>query len=386
MTFVPHISVTTTPGYENGASVKVAFIKKVLVPRLGSEEINEEREGPELAELDTDTAHGVAKLLHETIELRDEIEKEDSENKGSSIDSFLDGDPRMGGEDHESDAAALADAQNFNVQQSAVISWYERLVAHLSNKDYAICPHCRADLSRSGHGGSIVSSDCVVCGGVGYLERRADGSLVKSDPDKEEPIDNPPGFKKPLMPESEWFEPVVKGSGGAYVETEDKGDKKTGIQLLYEKMTERARDTIVLATKEAKRHQQRYVGTAQLLAALARGGNSVAATALHNLHIDLEKLILAVDAISGTGDATEDPTAYTPHAKEALFLAEKQMSMMGHRYIGTEHILVAIMKIEDGMADRVVASVGSTREAIIKEVYGLLGYDPSENPGCQAAD
>lgn len=364
MSFLPHISVTTTPGHENGASVKVAFIKKVLAPRLGSEEITEEREGPELAELDADTAHGVAKLLHETIELSAEIEQDDKDNKGASIDSFLDGDSRMGGEDHESDANALADAKNFNEQQSAVINWYRKLVGALTDPQNVCCPHCKGVPEwgkRNSEGEYTASSGCIVCGGIGYLEKRDDGALVKADPDAE-----PSGPLSPMQPSGDQFETV---------------EEKTELQLIYDKMTNRAMDTITQATKKAQKLQCEFVATEHLLAALAGGGNSVAATALRNLKVDLKKLASELSALSVPAGASK-PVAYTPQAKEALLIAEQERVKMGHTRIGTEHMLLGLMRTINTVSEQPLTKLGVSKDAVIKEVYDLLGYDPSENPGC----
>ncbi len=390
MSFVPHISVTTKPGHEEGASVSVSFVKTILgssalaandveiqgrnlaggKPFFPHDYITDERPGPGIEDVSAEIAHGVAKLMHETLELEAKLREEDAGKAKQEVDSFLGdtelpvGDQRMGAEDHEGDAQAFADAKNYNEQQAVTIAWYERLVHSLTHRGFVPCVHCKARPewpTRDKDLQYVTSSNCIVCGGSGYLERREDGSMVKVDPDEE-----PTGPRSPLQPSGAQFEYVEAATAGG----------ETELQSLYGLMTNRAMDTITLATKEAGKLKLEFVGTEELLFALAKGGNSVAATALHNLKIDLAQLAAHIHSGIEEGKATELPVAYTPQAKAALLLAPVEMAKMGHTRVGTEHILLGLMLSDpnDSAACGAIRKVGVDPAKVVKEIYDLLGY------------
>src|SRR5262249_18664443 len=141
------------------------------------------------------------------------------------------------------------------------------------------------------------------------------------------------------------------------------------------RFTERAQRVILIAQEEAKRLNHDYVGTEHLLLGLIALGEGVAAQVLANLGVDLRRVRAEIEKIVGTGDNVmllgEIP--FTPRAKKVLELAVEEAQNMGHNYVGTEHLLLGLIREEEGVAARVLENIGVRLDVVREEVISLLG-------------
>ena len=144
---------------------------------------------------------------------------------------------------------------------------------------------------------------------------------------------------------------------------------------MFEHFTERAKKVIKLAREEAGRLGHNYIATEHLLLGLIREGEGVAAIVLQNLGLDLDSLRLEIEKMVQSGPATltlgEMP--FTPRAKKVLELAIENAQAMAHTYIGTEHILLGLIREGEGIAARILEKRGLTFEKIKTEINNLLG-------------
>ncbi len=152
---------------------------------------------------------------------------------------------------------------------------------------------------------------------------------------------------------------------------------------MFNRFTERAQRVIILAQEEAKRLNHDYLGTEHLLLGLVNLGEGVAAVALSNLGIDLKKLRQEVEKTIGVGENIlligEIP--FTPRAKKVLELSVEEAQNMGHNYVGTEHILLGLIREGEGVAARVLESLGINLDAVKSEIVNLLGESESHQAG-----
>ncbi len=133
----------------------------------------------------------------------------------------------------------------------------------------------------------------------------------------------------------------------------------------FDKFTERARKVLSLAQEEAQRFQHNYIGTEHLLLGLVREGQGVAAKVLTSLGVDLEKVRKAVVDIIGHGDSIVlGEIGLTPRAKKVIELAVDEARLLNHRYIGTEHLLLGLIREGNGIGAGVLESF----ELNLKEV------------------
>jgi ATP-dependent Clp protease ATP-binding subunit ClpC len=152
------------------------------------------------------------------------------------------------------------------------------------------------------------------------------------------------------------------------------------------RFTERAQRVILIAQEEAKRLNHDYVGTEHLLLGLIALGEGVAAQVVANLGVDLRRVRAEIEKIVGTGDNVmllgEIP--FTPRAKKVLELAVEEAQNMGHNYVGTEHLLLGLIREEEGVAARVMENIGVRLDVVREEVISLLGegqQGPSQGSG-----
>jgi ATP-dependent Clp protease ATP-binding subunit ClpC len=144
--------------------------------------------------------------------------------------------------------------------------------------------------------------------------------------------------------------------------------------------TPRAQQVLALARKEADRFSHNYVGTEHILLGLIKLGQGVAVSVLERMGLDLDTVRMEVEKEVGTGSATGSQTniPYTPRVKKVLQLADKEAKALNHSYVGTEHILLGLLREGDGVAARVFmklnVDIQQTRSAILSEI------DPSLNP------
>lgn len=147
------------------------------------------------------------------------------------------------------------------------------------------------------------------------------------------------------------------------------------------KFTQRAQKVIAYAQEEARRLNHNVVGTEHLLLGLIREGEGVAARALANLGIDVSKVRSQVEAMIGAGPfPIQGPIGYTPRAKRVMELAMDESRKLGHNYVGTEHILLGLIREGEGVAAQVLNNLGVSLDKAQKEVLNLLG-DPKAQGG-----
>ncbi len=141
----------------------------------------------------------------------------------------------------------------------------------------------------------------------------------------------------------------------------------------FDKFTERARRVLTLAQEEAQRFNHNYIGTEHLLLGLVREGDGVAAKVLSNLGVELNKVRSAVEFIIGRGDrASSGEIGLTPRAKKVIELAVDEARRLGHSYIGTEHLLLGLVREGEGIAAGVLESLGVNLERVRGETTRIL--------------
>jgi ATP-dependent Clp protease ATP-binding subunit ClpC len=154
---------------------------------------------------------------------------------------------------------------------------------------------------------------------------------------------------------------------------------------MFERFTERARKVVYLAQQEAARLGHNVVGTEHLLLGLLSEGEGVAAKALESMDIGLEKIRDEVEKIIGSGETNPfGEIPFTPRAKRVLELAVDEGRQLGHNYVGTEHILLGLIREGEGVAAQVLKNLGADLDRVRKEVISLLGGNNggfSEQPG-----
>ena len=141
----------------------------------------------------------------------------------------------------------------------------------------------------------------------------------------------------------------------------------------FDKFTERARRVLTLAQEEAQRFNHNYIGTEHLLLGLVREGDGVAAKVLSNLGVELSKVRSAVEFIIGRGDTrTSGEIGLTPRAKKVIELAVDEARRLSHHYIGTEHLLLGLVREGEGIAASVLESLGVNLERVRAETTRIL--------------
>jgi len=130
---------------------------------------------------------------------------------------------------------------------------------------------------------------------------------------------------------------------------------------MFNRFTEKAKKVILLAREEAKRLDHDYLGTEHILLGLIREGEGVGAAALQNLGIDLAQVRIEVEKAVGRGGGTLfiGQIPFTPRAKKVLELAVTEARNLGHNYIGTEHILLGLIKEGEGVAAQILTNLGA---------------------------
>ena len=156
----------------------------------------------------------------------------------------------------------------------------------------------------------------------------------------------------------------------------------------FEKFSERARRVLTLAQEEAQRFNHNYIGTEHILLGLVRETEGVVARVLINLGIDLNKVRAAVEFIIGRGEnPVEGEIGLTPRAKKVIELAVDEARRMNHSYIGTEHLLVGLLREGEGVASGVLESLGVTLESVRSETHRVLTQTaPASTQGSKATN
>src|SRR5690349_12387030 len=152
----------------------------------------------------------------------------------------------------------------------------------------------------------------------------------------------------------------------------------------FDKFTDRARKVLTLAQDEAQRFNHNYIGTEHLLLGLVREGEGVAARVLENMNVELPKVRTAVEFIIGRGDRpVVGEVGLTPRAKRVIELAIDEARRLGHNYIGTEHLLLGLVREGEGIAAGVLESLGVNLDKVRHEVIRVLSQSSSAGPSAQ---
>src|SRR5437762_1789149 len=151
---------------------------------------------------------------------------------------------------------------------------------------------------------------------------------------------------------------------------------------MFERFTDRSRRVVVLAQEEARLLNHNYIGTEHILLGLIHEGEGVAAKALESLGISLEAVRAQVEEIIGHGGtAPSGHIPFTPRAKKVLELSLREALQLGHNYIGTEHILLGLIREGEGVAAQVLVKLGAdltrVRQQVIQLLHGYQGKEPA---------
>src|SRR5262252_4759274 len=179
--------------------------------------------------------------------------------------------------------------------------------------------------------------------------------------------------------------PGVRGGGGELIagsgRSEHDGGGGGALVEVFERFTDRARRVVVLAQEEARTLNHDYIGTEHILLGLIGEGEGVAAKALESLGISLEAVRQQVEEIIGQGQqAPSGHIPFTPRAKKVLELALREAQQLGHNYIGTEHLLLGLIREGEGVAAQVLVKLGAdlnrVRQQVIQLLHGYQGKEP----------
>ena len=156
---------------------------------------------------------------------------------------------------------------------------------------------------------------------------------------------------------------------------------------MYERFTDRARKVMQLANQEAQRFNHEYIGTEHILLGLIKEGSGVAANVLKNLEVDLRKIRLEVEKLvqSGPDMVTMGKLPQTPRAKKVIEYSMEEARNLGHNYVGTEHILLGLLREQEGVAAQVLMNLGLKLEEVREEVLSLLGHGMEGGEGSERA-
>ncbi len=155
---------------------------------------------------------------------------------------------------------------------------------------------------------------------------------------------------------------------------------------MFERFTERARRVIILAQEEAKRLNHSAVGTEHILLGIIREGEGVASKVLESLNISPERVRAEIEGAIGRGErAPHEEVAFTPRAKKVLELALDEARRLGHNYIGTEHLLLGLIREGEGVAARVLEAMGADLDRVRAQVVYLLGEEGTTSYTKQAS-
>src|SRR3981081_1744549 len=150
---------------------------------------------------------------------------------------------------------------------------------------------------------------------------------------------------------------------------------------MYERFTDRARKVMQLANQEAQRFNHEYIGPEHIPLGLVKEGSGVAANVLKNLDIDLRKIRLEVEKIvqSGPDMVTMGKLPQTPRAKKVIEYSIEEARNLNHNYVGTEHLLLGLLREQEGVAAQVLMNLGLKLEDVREEVLNLLGHNSMES-------
>jgi len=164
------------------------------------------------------------------------------------------------------------------------------------------------------------------------------------------------------------------------------------VSPMFERFTERARQVVVLAQDTARERKHNYIGTEHILVGLLREEEGLAARVLDSLDITAEYVEQRIAEIVGEGqEVVSGQIPFTPRAKKVLELALREALSLGHNYIGTEHILLGLVRENDGVASRILLDADADADTIRNEIIRMLsgpgkGRTPVAQPAKLAED
>ena len=148
---------------------------------------------------------------------------------------------------------------------------------------------------------------------------------------------------------------------------------------MFERFTHRARQAVVLAQEEARRFNHNYVGTERLLLGLLRLDEGIASRVLTSLNVSVEAVREQIGSIVGYGEEEMEAQApFTPRSKKVLELALREAMRLEHNYIGTEHLLLGLVRESEGVANQVLSNLGVERDEIRAKLAGMLGDEAGQ--------
>ena len=151
---------------------------------------------------------------------------------------------------------------------------------------------------------------------------------------------------------------------------------------MYGRFTEKAERAITYSQESAMQLGHNYVGTEHLLLGLVREGSGVAARVLLNQGIAEDKVLKEIEELIGKGEETsEQPLGFTPRTKRVLELSFREARRMGHNYIGTEHLLLGIMKEGESVAVRILIDLGVDPQKLLGEIVKILNEEAPSSTG-----
>jgi ATP-dependent Clp protease ATP-binding subunit ClpC len=156
---------------------------------------------------------------------------------------------------------------------------------------------------------------------------------------------------------------------------------------MFERFTDRARKVMALANQEAQRLNHEYIGTEHILLGLVKEGSGVGANVLRNLDVDLRRVRLEVEKLVKAGPemVTMGKLPQTPRAKKVIEYAIEEARNLNHNYVGTEHLLLGLLREHDGVAAQVLLNLGLRLEEVREEVLNLLGAGNEQSEGGEVA-
>lgn len=152
---------------------------------------------------------------------------------------------------------------------------------------------------------------------------------------------------------------------------------------MFSKFTQRAQKVVLLSQAEAKRLKHPAIGTEHLLLGLIKEGEGIAALVLKGLGISLERIVAEIEKVIGVGDKEPAEIGYTPRVKKVLELANEEARTQGVNYVGTEHILLGLIREGEGIAARILVAIGANLDVVRARVMGALngGFMPGPGDG-----
>ena len=153
---------------------------------------------------------------------------------------------------------------------------------------------------------------------------------------------------------------------------------ESGEHHLYERFTDRARKVVQLANQESQRFNHEYIGTEHILLGLVKEGSGVGANVLGNLDVDLRTVRLEVEKLvqSGPENVSMGKLPQTPRAKKVIEYGMEESRNLNHNYVGTEHLLLGLLREMEGVAAQVLMKLGLKLEEVREEVLNILEHDP----------